>query len=378
MQSFYRNTTTEDKKISHHSQRELKIIQQCDDKTIRHNRTDYISFSDNDYLGLSQHPDVKRAAIEAINRYGTGATASRLITGNHPIYAELESKLSQYKQTEAALVFGSGYLTNIGLISSLARKDDLIIADRLAHACILDGAQLSGARLMRFKHNNLLHCKSLLNKHRQNYRHCYLIVDHVYSMDGDVAPIADLRSLAEQFDCTLISDDAHAIGFIKPHHPDESAHIQMGTLSKALGSYGGYVCGDSDVIEHLINHARSLIYSTALPPATVAAASAALDIAMKEPERADKAMAHAKYFCNELKLAEPPSPIVPYIIGDAETALKASEILRTHGFWVNAIRPPTVPEGSSRLRFTFSTLHRHEDVKRLVSVMNAAIKPSLL
>lgn len=319
-----------------------------------------ISFTCNDYLGLSQHPQVKQAAIEAVEQYGTGAGASRLVTGNHPLYHELEEKLARWKGTEAALVFGSGYLANMGMIPALMGKDDIILADKLVHACLIDGARLSGARFLRFRHNDPQDCERLLSLHRSEHRHALIVTDEVFSMDGDLAPLADLRSLAQTHDAWLMADSAHAL----TPHPIK-VDINMGTLSKALGSYGGYVAGSKLLIDYLANSTRSFIFSTGLPPATIAAASAALTIAMNDPLLCRSPLDKARLFTQATGLPEAVSPIVPLQMGTEAKALSASTALEKAGYAVAAIRPPTVPEGTSRLRFTFSAMQHDEDILSL-------------
>lgn len=319
-----------------------------------------ISFTCNDYLGLSQHAAVKHAASDAALRYGAGAGASRLVTGNHPLYRELESKLATWKRAEAALVFGSGYLANTGIIPALVGKDDLILADKLVHACLIDGARLSGATFQRFKHNDVEDCRKQLEKHRGQYRNTLIITDEIFSMDGDAAPLAELKDLAKQHDAWLMADGAHALA-PSPVPLD----IYVGTLSKTLGAYGGYVAGSRLLIEMLMSTARSFIFSTGLPPATVAAANAALGIVMDNPALAAAPLAKAQTFTNRLGLKPAISPIVPVILKSEEATLAASNLLETQGFAVAAIRPPTVPEGSSRLRFTFTSSHKDEDILRL-------------
>jgi 8-amino-7-oxononanoate synthase len=327
---------------------------------------DLISFACNDYLNLSQHPAVKQAAIIAIEQYGTGAGASRLVTGNHSLFQQLEERLAAYKGTEAAIVFGSGYLANLGIIPALAEKPDLILADRLVHACILDGAKLSGATLHRFHHNNSAHLQELLARHRGNFRHCLIITETVFSMDGDRAPLAELLALATEFDAWLLTDDAHGLGF-----PAEKVAVplQMGTLSKTLGSYGGYLCASQLAVDLLRSRARSFVYSTGLPPASAAAALAALALIEANLDWPRQALAKAALFCTAAGLPAPQSAIVPVIIGEAQAAMAAADRLAAAGYLVTAIRPPTVPPGTARLRFTFTPAHRDEDVRAAAALV---------
>ncbi len=352
--------------------RELRVSERGSGVYIERDGKKLISFSCNDYLGLSAHPLVKKTAIDAIEKYGTGSGASRLVTGNNPLYQELEALLANIKNTEAALVFGSGYLANIGVIPALVGKGDLIIADKLVHASIIDGCQLSVTKLLRFSHNDVSSCESILQKHRKNYKNCLIVTDHIFSMDGDVAPVDELFVLAEKHDAWLMTDDAHGLGIIANSH-NKKPHIQMGTLSKAVGSYGGYVCAEKSVIDYLVGEARSHVYSTALPPATIAASIAALKIIMENKELCAKPLANALLFTRILGLKLAESPIVPFIIGDEDKTLQAAKELENQGFLVAAIRPPTVPNGTSRLRFAFSSLHKAEDIAKLAQVIKDKI-----
>ncbi len=250
-----------------------------------------VSFSCNDYLGLSHHPDVVAASIEATRRYGVGAGSSRLVNGNHPLYAELERKLAAIKGTEAAVVFGSGYLTNVGVISALAGRSDLILMDELCHSSLRTGAAASGARVLEFRHNDVAHFDELLGAQRAAHRHCLVLTDGVFSMDGDLAPLPALAAVAASHDAWLMSDDAHGLGVVGGGRGSSFAFddpvavpLNMGTLSKAVGSYGGYLCASASVVELVRNRARSFVYSTGLPPGTVAAASRALDVIATDQE----------------------------------------------------------------------------------------------
>jgi len=339
-----------------------------------------LSFSCNDYLNLTQHPAVKSAAIAAIEEYGAGAGASRLVTGNHPLYARLEARLAAFKNAEAACVFGSGYLANTGIIPTLAGRNGLVLLDELSHACIYAGAQLSGGKMLPFRHNDVDHARELLAANRAAHDRALIVTDGVFSMDGDLAPIADLLAVADEYDAWLMSDDAHGIGAVGGGRGSSFAgntHIpvplQMGTLSKAIGSYGGYLCASASVIELMRNRARTLIYSTGLPPASVAAAIAALDLIEREPAYAALPVKKAKAFTGRVGLPEVQSPIVPIVIGDEQTALAASRYLEDEGFLVVAIRPPTVPAGTARLRLTFTAQHPDDEIERLAEIVRDKI-----
>ncbi len=334
---------------------------------IKRDGKDLISFSCNDYLGLSSNQQVIEAAVNATRKYGVGAGASRLVTGECLLYRELEELLAIYNGTQAACVFGSGYLANIGTIPALVGKNDLIIADKLSHACIIDAAKLSGANILRFAHNNTAHLRMLLEANRSEYQNCLIITETVFSMDGDVAPLTDMAAIAKEYNAWLMTDGAHSIAEFNSNHslPD----IKMGTLSKAYGSYGGYVCGSNALIEYLKNAARSMIFSTALSPASLAASIEALKIMKNEPERCNKPLENARLFTMILELPEAQSAIVPLVLGENDKAVSASSVLAENGFLVAAIRPPTVPENTARLRFTFSALHKNEHIENLCSVI---------
>jgi 8-amino-7-oxononanoate synthase len=340
-----------------------------------------LSFSCNDYLNFTQHPAIKQAAIAAVEKYGAGSGASRLVTGNHPLYAELEARLAAVKQTEAACVFGSGYLANAGIIPVLAGPKDLVLADELSHACLFAGAQLSRGKVMTFRHNDLDHLRVLMAEHRDFYEHVLIVTDGVFSMDGDLAPLAELNEIANEFDAWLMSDDAHGLGVVgggRGSSFNANSHVpvplQMGTLSKAVGAYGGYICASAPVIDLIRNRARTVIYSTGLPPACVAASIAALDLIDREPAYAALPVQKAKAFTRRAQLPEAQSPIVPVIIGDEQATLEASRMLAEEGYLAAAIRPPTVPKGTARLRLTFTAQHPDDAIERLADIVRDKIR----
>ena len=347
---------------------------------IERNGRQLLSFSCNDYLNLTQHAAIKQAAIAAMEEYGAGSGASRLVTGNHPLYAKLEARLAQFKQTEAACVFGSGYLANTGIIPVLIGRDGLVLLDELSHACIYAGAQLSRGTVMTFRHNDVEHARELLSAHRGSHDHAMIVTDGVFSMDGDLAPLADLLALAENYDAWLMSDDAHGLGVVGGGRGSSfvgNSHIpvplQMGTLSKAIGSYGGYLCASGPVIELMRNRARTLIYSTGLPPACVGAAIAALDLIEREPAYAAQPLRKAKAFTKRAGLPDAQSSIVPIVVGEEETALAKSRLLEEEGFLAVAIRPPTVKPGTARLRLTFTAQHPDDQIERLADIVREEI-----
>ena len=339
-----------------------------------------LSFSCNDYLNLSHHPKVKAAAIAAIERHGAGAGASRLITGNHPLFAELETRLAELKQTQAACVFGSGYLANTGIIPTLVGPRDLLLVDELAHACLWAGAQLSRATVHIFRHNDCNHAEELLGQHRGRHERALIVTDGVFSMDGDLAPLDALSALARRHDVWLMSDDAHGLGVLANGRGSAFVRgakapvdLQMGTLSKALGSYGGYLCASRPVIDLIKTRARTLVYSTGLPPASAAAAIAALDVIESDAELVARPLAKAQAFTRACDLPIAHSPIVPLIVGEERAALDASRVLENEGFLVMAIRPPTVPAGTARLRFAFSAGHPDSEIARLAAIVRERI-----
>ncbi len=338
----------------------------------------FVSFCANDYLGLAQHPALKAAAKRAVDEYGAGAGASRLVTGNHPLYAELEAKLAALKQTEAALVFGSGYLANVGVVPALVGAGDLILADELAHACLISGARLSGARVVLFRHNDVDDLRANLAHERSAARHCLVLTEGVFSMDGDLAPLGEIARVALAHRAWLMTDDAHGFGVVgngrgSATQWNVTPDLQMGTLSKAVGSYGGYVCASRAVVELLVTRARSLIYATALPAPTIAAAIAGVDIIASDTALCAKPLAHARAFARAAGLPVPASSIVPLLLGSPDAALAASRLLEDEGFLVVAIRPPTVPEGTARLRFSFAADHAMEDILRLAEIVRTHI-----
>jgi len=343
-----------------------------------------VSFSCNDYLNLSQHPDIKKAAIEATERLGVGSGASRLVTGNHPLFEELEQKLANLKGAEAACVFGSGYLANTGIIPALVGSDDMVCVDALSHACIYAGAKLTSGTVHVFRHNDVGHLREILEARRKDHPHALIVTDGVFSMDGDLAPIGALADAADEFDAWLMTDDAHGIGVVGGGRGSSYVNgggngsggrvpLQMGTLSKAIGGYGGYLCAGQSVIDLIRTRCRTFIYSTGLPPGVVAAASAAIDLIARDPGYASLPLRKAKAFTKLLSLPEAMSPIVPIILGTEERTLNASKLLEDEGFLVIAIRPPTVPEGEARLRVTLTAAHADEDIARLADIIKTRI-----
>lgn len=336
----------------------------------------YLMMAANNYLGLTHHPAVQQAAAAASLTFGTGSGGSRLTTGNHLLYRQLENKLAAFKGTEAALIFNTGYMANVGIISSLAGKGDVIFSDELNHASIIDGCRLSRGKTVVYGHSNMKHLADLLTNTACSGRRL-IVTDGVFSMDGDIARLDDIVQLARKADALVMVDDAHATGVIGPGGRGTAAsfglegqvHVSMGTLSKSLGSEGGYAAGSQILIDYLINKARSFIFSTALAPATTAAAFAALQVLSEHPDMVDRLAANAAYLRTELNQAGfdtcgSTTAIIPVMVGDASLAVKFAHLLKNQGIVVSAIRPPTVPAGASRLRVTVSAAHSPAEITK--------------
>lgn len=359
--------------------RTLKPTQRLDGIWVERGGRRLISFSCNDYLALSHHPKVKAAAIEAVRVHGTGSGASRLITGDTPLFGVLEAKLAALKHAEAACVFGSGYLANTGIIPTFVGPGDLVLADELAHACIWAGAKLSGAQVLGFRHNDMADLAARLAGPRAGARRCLVATDGVFSMDGDLAPLDEISALCRAHDAWLLVDDAHGLGVVGDGagaaavYPDARIDLHMGTFSKAIGGYGAYVCATAPVIDFIKTRTRTVVYTTGLPPANAAAAIAALDVMAAEPDRVAAPLAKARRFTAALNLPQAQSAVVPIVLGEAKAALAAAQDLEARGFLVVPIRPPTVPAGTARLRVAFCALHPDEAVDRLAE----AVRPWL-
>ncbi len=334
---------------------------------------EFLNFSCNDYLGLSKHPRLITVAKQTLDEYGAGATASRLVTGTLPAHEELEQRLAEFKGYPSALVFGSGFLTNAGVIPSLVGRDDTVIADKLAHASVIDAITLSRATLVRYRHNDVQHLEDLLRKNTGGRR--LVVTESVFSMDGDLAPLPEIAAAAARHGAMLMVDEAHATGvfgtcgsgLVRKHHLEASVNVSMGTLSKALGSYGGFAACSVRMRELLVNRARAFIYTTALPPSVIASSIAALEILQAAPEMGAELLRRADAFRKRLKEAgldtlRSASQIIPVIVGENAKALALAERLRKDGILAVAIRPPTVPQGSARLRLSITLDHSEDDL----------------
>jgi 8-amino-7-oxononanoate synthase len=324
---------------------------------------DVVSFASNDYLGLASHPAVRAAAVEAIERWGTGAGASRLVVGGRPVHDELEAELAAWRGAERALLFPTGYAANIGVLTTLADAPDvLVVSDELNHASIVDGARLARGRVAIARHGDVDHVDGLLAAHRGP---ALVVTDTVFSMDGDIAPVDELLAVCRRRGALLVLDEAHAV--LGPSVTSADDVVRVGTLSKALGALGGFVAAAAPIVDLLVNTARPFIFTTAPTPADTAAALAATRVA-RSPEGA-ALRARLRAHVDTVAGAAHPSPIVPVVLGDEDTALKASAVLLDHGLLVPAIRPPTVPAGTSRLRVALSAAHTDADVGRLVAAL---------
>jgi 8-amino-7-oxononanoate synthase len=344
------------------------------------------NFCSNDYLGLKDHPEVLRAFTDAAARHGVGSGASHLVTGHGPEHEALETELATFTGRQRAVVFSTGYMANIGVISTLADQKAVIVSDKLNHASLIDGCRMSGAETRRYRHADFTHAEELLAAVTSPSR--LLVTDGVFSMDGDIAPLAELAGAASEQRAWLIVDDAHGLGVIGRTGRGSCEHfglgtndvpVLIGTFGKAFGTFGAFVAGDADLIEFLVQKARPYIYTTALPPAVAAATRAALRISERESWRREKALALARRFREGVagmglegdESRKPPSAttIVPVILGEADRALAVSRQLEELGFLVAAIRPPTVPAGTARLRVTFSAAHEEKQVDALLGAL---------
>ncbi|HEY5709533.1 MAG TPA: 8-amino-7-oxononanoate synthase [Solirubrobacterales bacterium] len=339
----------------------------------------------NNYLGLADHPRVRGAAAEAAMRWGAGAGASRLISGNMQPHRRLEERLAEFKGHEAALLFGSGYLANTGTIAALAGEGEVVFSDELNHASIIDGCRLSRAETFVYRHGDVEHLAWGLREVGE--RASLIVTDGVFSMDGDIAPLPELAELARRHECRLMVDEAHATGALGPGGRGSVAaaglsgevDVVMGTLGKALGSYGAYVCASRELTEYLVNVARPFVFSTAPPPPVVAASLAALELLESHPDRVEQLAANAATLraalaAEGLTVGGSATQIVPVAVGDASQTMELCERVLERGVFAQGIRPPTVPEGSSRLRFTVMATHRAGELERAAKLVGAAAR----
>jgi 8-amino-7-oxononanoate synthase len=361
--------------------RSLRVIESAQAGRVMYEGRDVIMLSSNNYLGLAAHPRVKQAAIAATERYGVGSGASRLVAGNLEPVRQLEANLARLKGAEAALVFGSGYLANLGTITALMGPGDTIFSDELNHASLIDGCRLAKADLRIYRHCDLRHLRDLLEG-SVNARRRLIVTDSIFSMDGDFAPLREIVELARRFNAAIMIDEAHAVGVIGPNGAglagelglQDQIDVQMGTLSKALGAYGAYVAGSKVLIDFLINRARSFIYTTGLPPSVAAAADAAVEIMRAEPERKQRLWNNTSYLRERLEAAGfsfgcTQSPILPLKVGEAQAAADMAKGLFERGVYAIAIRPPTVPAGTARIRLTPIADHTRADLDEAIDAI---------
>lgn len=345
-----------------------------------------LNFSSNDYLGLARDPAVVAAAEAALQSWGAGATASRLMVGTLPCHTELETRLAQFKGYATALVFGSGYLANVGTVAALVGRHDRVLADKLAHASLIDGATLSRAAIHRFQHNDVDHLLRLVRQKPLSARDL-IITESVFSMDGDLAPLNDIARVAQEHGAMLLVDEAHATGVWGPGGTgligewrlQQAVSVAMGTLSKALGAYGGFIAGSETLKRWLVNRSRTFIFSTGLPPSEAAASLGALDIIRQNPGMGAELLRRAEAFRQRLRSSgfntgSSVSQIVPIIIGDNHKTLALARRLRTNGILAAAIRPPTVPAGTARLRLSVTLRHTQDDLDRAADILAAAAR----
>lgn len=336
----------------------------------------YILLGSNSYLGLSVDPKVVEAARLALEKYGTGSGGSRLVSGSFDLHRQLEEKIAEFKNTESAILFSSGYLANIGTISALVGSNDIVYSDELNHASIIDGARLSRSTVRIYKHLDLDHLTELLKSDKEKKCRKLIVTDTVFSMDGDLVPLPQLVEISEKYSCILMIDEAHATGVLGKRGSGATEHfgvedrvpVVMGTLSKAIGSLGGYIAGSQELIDFIRNRVRSYIFDTSLPPASLAASITAIDIIENEPERREHLWNMVNKFKmgienTGLKILPSHSAIIPVLIGDAEPALNFAKMLRENGVFTPAVRPPSVPHGMCRIRVTIMAKHTEDHVE---------------
>lgn len=375
---YYQNFRAQlEAKEKEQNKRSIKVYEPIDAVRVKRNNQEFIMMASNNYLGLTHDLRVQQAAKYAVEQYGTGSGGARLTSGTFPLFNELELGIADFKHTEQALVFNTGYMANVGTITALMNKNSIIISDELNHASIIDGCRLSGARIERYNHKDIEHAEHILKNYKSSHK--MIITDGVFSMDGDIAPLDKLYELGKEYNALLMVDDAHSTGVLgngrgTAHHFGlTDVDVQLGTLSKALGSVGGYVAGRKELIEYLVNYSRSFIFSTALSPADIGAALEALTIVKNEPLVVEQLNENTAYMANKLQSmgveCDGETPIFPIIVGDNERALSLAYELELRGIIITAIRPPTVPVGESRLRMTVTAAHSQEQLDYVANTL---------
>jgi 8-amino-7-oxononanoate synthase len=369
-----------------HLKRKIRVSAEATQAWLTVNGKRQLNLASNNYLGLADDQRLKEAAIQATQAYGAGATASRLIVGNHPLYEQAERALREWKQAEAGLILNSGYTANIGILSALANRDTIIFSDKLNHASIVDGLILSRAEMKRYRHLDMAHLQSLLAKAPAEMRKL-IVTDTIFSMDGDMAPLNELVDLKERYGALLMVDEAHASGIygtkgeglVHQLGLSDQVDIVMGTFSKALGSFGAYVTGRRIMIDYLVNHMRSFIYTTALPPGALGAIHASIGIVETDQHRRRQLIENGLLFRNGLRsagfqLAGSESHIIPIVVGPADVTLAFGKQLQEAGVAAIAVRPPTVPQNGSRIRFTVMATHRKEELFEAIAKITSVGK----
>jgi len=366
-----------------HLYRHRKVLQSACGPRVNIDDKEFVAFCANDYLGLANHPLIIQAAQKALEHYGVGSGASHLVSGHSAAHHQLEEELAEFTGRNRALVFSSGYMANMGVISALLTKGDRVLEDKLNHASLLDGGLLSGARFQRYLHNDMQSLESYLAKEKQSQGHTLVVTDGVFSMDGDVAPLNKMVPLCEAHQAVLMVDDAHGIGVIGEKGGgcaelfklnQEQLPVLVGTFGKALGTSGAFVAGSDALIENLIQFSRSYIYTTAMPPALAVATRCSLRAMQEESWRREQLHRNIQYFRSEaqllgLSLSQSQTPVQPVVIGESGKVNVLAQGLEEEGILVGAIRPPTVPEGTARLRITFSAAHSQEDIDKLLDAL---------
>jgi glycine C-acetyltransferase len=370
----------------------LRVLDDGQEPVCHYDGHEVINLASNNYLGLCDHPKLREAAMAAIEKYGVGSGAVRTIAGTMRIHMELEEKIARFKGVEACVVFQSGFTANAGTVSSILGKEDFILSDELNHASIIDGARLSRAKIKVFRHKDVAHAEELLKEIENEPGHKLVITDGVFSMDGDIGPVAALCDLCDKYGAIMMVDDAHASGVLGRNGRGSVDHfgctqrvdVQVGTLSKAIGALGGYVCGSRDLIDYLYHRARPFLFSTSHPPSVAASCIAAFDILENEPERIARLWSNTKYFQEELRsvgfdiggVSTPKSetPITPIIVGDGRKTMEYSRALFEQGLMATGIAFPTVPEGKARVRCIMTSEHTREQIDTALEILTTTAK----
>ncbi len=370
----------------------LRVLEDAQAPVCHYDGREVINLASNNYLGLCDHPKLREAATAAIEKYGVGSGAVRTIAGTMRIHMELEEKIARFKGVEACVVFQSGFTANAGTVSSILGKDDFILSDELNHASIIDGARLSRAKIKVFRHKDVEHAEELLREIQHEPGHKLVITDGVFSMDGDIGPVGALAYLCEKYGAIMMVDDAHASGVLGRNGRGSVDHfgctqrvdVQVGTLSKAIGALGGYVCGSRDLIDYLYHRARPFLFSTSHPPSVAASCIAAFDILEKEPERIERLWSNTRYFQEQLTHAgfdiggrttpKSETPITPIIIGDGRKTMEFSRAVFEQGVMATGIAFPTVPEGKARVRCIMTSEHTQAQIDQALEILTGTAK----